>query len=78
MMKEYNVKQHYETLHKLQFEKHSGKSWIDVVISLKSECQTKKNDLSNFIKAQTASTAASYKIALMWLGEIDHLGMANC
>ena len=65
VMKEYNVKRHYETLHKKQYEEYSGKSRIDVAIRLKREYQKEKKVLSNFIKPQTTSTVASYEIALM-------------
>ena len=63
VMKDYNVKRHYETLHKKQYEEYSGKSRIDVAIRLKREYQKEKKVLSNFIKPQTTSTVASYKIA---------------
>ena len=65
VMKEYNVKQHYETLPKMQYKEYSGKSRIDVAIRLKREYQKEKKVLSNFIKPQTASTVASYEVALM-------------
>ena len=64
-MKEYNVKQHYETQHKMQYEEYRGKTQIDIADRLEREYQKHKKVLSTFIKPQTTSTVAWYEIALM-------------
>ena len=37
VMKEYNFKRHYETLHKMQYEKYYGKTRIEIADRLKWE-----------------------------------------
>ena len=37
VMKEYNVKRHYETQHKMQYEEYYGKTRIDIADCLKRE-----------------------------------------
>ena len=66
-MKEYNVKRHYETQHKMQYEEYHGKTRIEIADCLKREYQKQKKVLSSFIKPQTTSTVATYEIALMLL-----------
>ena len=55
VMKEYNVKRHYETQHKMQYEEYYGKTRIDIADRLKREYQKQKKVLSSFIKPQTVS-----------------------
>ena len=69
VMKENNVKRHYETQHKMQYEEYYGKTRIDIADRLKRECQKQKKVLISFIKPQTTNTVASYEIALMSLKE---------
>ena len=66
-MKEYNVKKHYETQHKMQYEEYYWKTGIDIADGLKRECQKQKKVLSSFVKPQTTSTVALHKIALVLL-----------
>ena len=54
VMKEYNVKRHYETQHKMQYEEYYGKTRIDIADCLKREYQKQKKVLSSFIKPQTS------------------------
>ena len=67
VMKEYNVKQLYETQHKIQNEEYYGKTRIEIADRLKSEYQKQKKVLSSFIKLQTTGIVASHEIALMLL-----------
>ena len=39
MMKEYNVKRHHETQHKIQYEEYYGKTRTDIADRLKREYQ---------------------------------------
>ena len=77
VMKEYNVKQHFETQHKIQYEEYHGKTQVEIADCLKREYQKQKKVRSSFIKPQTTSTVASYEIALMLLGKVNHLGMVS-
>ena len=65
VMKEYSVKRHYETQHKMQYEEYYGKTQIDIAGRLKREYQKQKKVLSSFIKPQLRNTVASYEIALL-------------
>ena len=76
-MKEYNVKRHYEMQHKVQYEEYYWKTRVDIADGLEGECQKRKKVLSSFVKSQTTSTVASYKIALMLLKKVNHLGMTS-
>ena len=67
LMKEYSVKRHYETQHKMQDEEYYGKTRIDIAYHLKRKYEKQKKVLSSFIKPQTTSTVTSYKITLMLL-----------
>ena len=67
LVKEYNVKQRYETQHKMQYEEYYGKTRSNITDRLKREYQKQKKVLSSFIKPQTTSTVAAYEIALMLL-----------
>ena len=64
VMKEYNVKRHFETQHKMHYEEYYGKTRIDIADRLKREYQKQKKALSSFIKPQTPNTETSYEIAL--------------
>ena len=66
-MKEYNVKRHYETQHKCNMKNIIGRHELILLTVLKEECQKQKKVLSSFLKSQTTSTVASYKIALILL-----------
>jgi hypothetical protein len=55
VVKEYNVRQHYETLHRTQYAQYVGKSRSDIVMSLKNKHQKQKEVLCSFWKPQTAS-----------------------
>ena len=77
LMTEYNVRRRYETQHKMQYEEYYWKTQFDIADSLKREYQKPKKVLSSFIKPQTTSTVASYKIGLMLLKKVNHLEMAS-
>ena len=64
VMKEYNVKRHFETQHKMHYEEYYGKTRIDIADRLKREYQKQKKALSSFIKPQTPNIVTSYEIAL--------------
>jgi hypothetical protein len=65
VMKEYNVRQHYETLHGTQHARYVVKSRSDIVMSLKNKHQKRKEVLSSFWKPQTASLTTSYKVVMI-------------
>ena len=69
VMKEYNVKRHFETHRKMHYEEYYGKTRIDIADRLKREYQKQKKVLISFIKPQTTNTVASYEIALMLFKE---------
>ena len=67
VIKEYDVKRHYKTQHKMQYEEYYGKIRIDIADDFIRECQKQKKVLSSFVKPQKTNKVASYKIALMLL-----------
>ena len=69
VMKEYNVKRHYETQHKMHYGEYYGKTQIDIADRLKRKYQKQKKVLSSFLKPQTRNIVASYEIALILLKE---------
>jgi hypothetical protein len=76
VVKEYNVRRHYETLHRTQYAQYVGKSQSDIVMSLKNKHQKQKEVLSSFWKPQTASLTDEVVMMLVknrksfWDGEL--------
>lgn len=65
VMKEYNIRRHYETLHSAQYAQYVGKSRSNIFTDLKSKHEKQKQVLHSFGKPQTASITASYEVAMM-------------
>ena len=63
--KEYNLKRHYDTLHKHKFKKYEGKERKNVLQSLKDKQEKQVNTMFNFVSSQKTSLAASYEVALL-------------
>ena len=42
MMKKYNVKRHYETLHKMQYDEYHGKTRIEIADCLKRNIKNRR------------------------------------
>ena len=63
--KEYNLKRHYDTLHKHKFEKYEGKERKNVLQSLKDEHEKQVSTMADFVSSPKTSLAASYEVALL-------------
>ena len=63
--KEYNLKRHYDTLHKHKFEKYEGKERKNVLQSLKDKHEKQVSTMADFVSSQKTSLAASYEVALL-------------
>ena len=63
--KEYNLKRHYNTLHKHNFEKYEGKERKNVLQSLKEKQEKQVSKMFNFVNSQKTGLAASYEVALL-------------
>ena len=63
--KEYNLKRHYDTLHKNKFEKYEGKERKNVLQSLKDKHEKQVSTMADFVSSQNTSLAASYEVALL-------------
>ena len=63
--KEYNVKRHYETHHKNQYEKYEGAAREAVVKDLKSKYDKQMSCMTNFTKTTFSDQKASYEVALI-------------
>ena len=63
--KEYNLKRHYDTLHKHTFEKYEGKERKNFLQSLKDKQEKQVSAMFNFASSQKTSLAASYEVALL-------------
>ena len=63
--KEYNLKRHYDTLHKHKFEKYEGKKRKNVLQSLKDKHGKHVSTMADFVSGQKTSLAASYEVALL-------------
>ena len=63
--KEYNLKQHYGTLHKHKFEKYEEKKRKNVLLSLKEKQEKQVCTMFNFVSSQKTSLVASYEVALL-------------
>ena len=63
--KEYNLKRHYDTLHKHNFEKYEGKERKNILQSLKDKQEKQVSRMLNFVSSQKTSLAASYEVALL-------------
>ena len=53
--KEYNLKRHYDTLHKHKFEKYEGKERKNVLQSLKDKQEKQVSTMFNFVSSQKTS-----------------------
>ena len=62
--KEYNLKRHYDTLHKHKFEKYKGKERKNVLQSFKDKQKKQVSTMFNFVSNQKTSLAESYEVAL--------------
>ena len=65
VMKEYNIRRHYETLHSTQYAQYVGKSRSNIFTDLKSKHEKQEEVLYNCGKPQAASLTASYEVAMM-------------
>ena len=63
--KEYNIKQHYDTLHKHKFEKYEGNKKKNVMQNLKIKQEKQASTMFNFVSSQRTCLAASYEVALL-------------
>ena len=63
--KEYNLKRHYDTLHKHKFEKYEEKERKNGLQSLKDKQEKQVSMMFNFVSSQKTSPAASYEVALL-------------
>ena len=63
--KEYNLKRHYETLHKNQFEKYKRAAREAVVKDLKSKYDRQRSCMNNFTKNTLSDQKASYEVSLI-------------
>jgi hypothetical protein len=62
--KEFNVKRHYETLHKNKYDKYSGEARTALCSDLKAKLQKQKQSLLRPTTVQTSSLVASYSVSL--------------
>lgn len=62
--KEFNVKRHYETLHKNKYDKYTGEARTAVCNDLKAKLQKQKQTLLRPATVQTSSLVASYSVSL--------------
>ena len=63
--KEYNLKRHYETRHKNQFEKYERAPREAVVKDLKSKYDRQRSCMNNFTKTTLSDQKASYEVSLI-------------
>ena len=63
--KEYNLKRHYETRHKNQFEKYERAARKAVVKDLKSKYDRQRSCMNNFTKTTSSDQKASYEVSLI-------------
>ena len=63
--KEYNLKRHYETRHKSQYEQYDGDARIAVVKNLKGKYYKQINCMTNFTKTYLSDKKACYKVSLI-------------
>ena len=69
--KECNVKRHYDTLHKHEYEKYSGTERKNVLQNLKSKLEKEIRTMLNFVSSRSSSPAASYKVAFLLPKEME-------
>ena len=62
--KEFNVKRHYETVHKNKYDKYTGEARTAVCNDLKAKLQKQKQTLFRPTTVQTSSLVASYSVSL--------------
>ena len=65
VLKEYNLKRHYKTRHKNQFEKYEKAAREAVVKDLKSKSDRKRSCMNNFTKTTLSDQKASYEVSLI-------------
>ena len=63
--KEYNLKRHYETRHKSQYEQYDGNARIAVVKDLKGKYYKQISCLTNFTKTNLSDKKACYEVSLI-------------
>ena len=63
--KEYNIKRHYETRHKSQYEQYDGDARIAVVKDLKGKYYKQISCMTNFTKTIVSDKKASYEVSLI-------------
>lgn len=62
VMKEYNIRRHYESTHKVKFGSVSGEARLSLVRELKSKMQKQKNTFFKATHVQKSSLQASYEV----------------
>jgi hypothetical protein len=62
--KEFNLKQHYSSLHGEKFNKYDGESKVALVTDFKKKLKQQTGMFTKVAKVQTCSLAVSYTVAL--------------
>ena len=68
--KEYNIKRHYDTLHKHKYKRYKGTESKNVLQNLKSKQEKQVSTMFNFVCSQSSNLAASYEFAFLLAKEM--------
>ena len=63
-MKDFNISRHYNTLHKVKYEKYTAAARAAVVVDLKSKVHQQQRLFTGATTTQESSLKASYAVAL--------------